>query len=150
MMDSVIEDRFRSDNIFILRPEVPDSPESRDPRKVRAPWLEYLAWTKTAQGRTSPRDHAVSLDAKGAPSPEIRRRPQVIRSQSTGQPEGIEMIYDPLYGKPLTGAPEKVGDGCSRIMRQKDLQPLRPSNARPDGHIHGRRPPAARRISREK
>jgi SAM-dependent methyltransferase len=51
----------------------------------------------------------VSLDAKGVPGPEIRRRLQVIRGQFTEQPEGIEMIYDPLYGKPLTGALEKDG-----------------------------------------
>jgi 2-polyprenyl-3-methyl-5-hydroxy-6-metoxy-1,4-benzoquinol methylase len=108
-LDAVIEDRLTSDNIFVLRPLVPDAPESHDRQKVRALWLDYLAWTKTVQGRTSPRDYAVSLDAKGVPGPEIRRRLLVIRSQFTEQPEGIEMIYDPLYGKPLTGDLEKDG-----------------------------------------
>jgi SAM-dependent methyltransferase len=108
-LDAVIEDRLKADNIFVLRPVAPDAPESHDRQKVRALWLAYVAWTKTAQGRTSPRDYAMSLDAQGVPGPEVRRRLQVIRSQFTEQPEGIEMIYDPLYGKPLTGDLKKDG-----------------------------------------
>jgi len=108
-LDAVIEDRLQSDNIFILRPAVPDAPESHDPRKVRALWLDYLEWTKTAQAGKSPRDYAVNLEAKGVPGPEVRRRLRVLRGQFTEQPEGIEMIYDPLYGKPLTGDLEKDG-----------------------------------------
>ena len=108
-LDTFIENRLQADNIFVLRPEIPDSPESHDRQKVRALWLEYLAWAKTAQGRTSPRDYAVSLDVKGVPGPEVRRRLHVLRSQFTEQPEGIEMIYDPLYGKPLTGDLAKDG-----------------------------------------
>jgi len=108
-LDAVIEDRLQADNVFVLRPIVPDVPESHDHQKVRALWLEYLAWAKTAQGRTSPRDYAMSLDTKGVPGQEVRRRLQVLRSQFTEQPEGIEMIYDPLYGKSLTGDLEKDG-----------------------------------------
>jgi SAM-dependent methyltransferase len=108
-LDGVIEDRLREDNVFVLRPVVPDAPESHDRQKVRALWLDYLEWTKTAQGRTSPREYAVSLDAKGVPGPEVRRRLHVLRGQFTEQPEGIEMVYDPLYGKPLTGELEKDG-----------------------------------------
>jgi SAM-dependent methyltransferase len=108
-LDAVIEDRLQADNIFVLRPLVPDAPESHDREKVRALWLEYLAWKKTAKGGTSPRDYAVSLDAKGIPGPEVRRRLQVLRAQFYEQPEGIEMIYDALYGKPLTGDLEKDG-----------------------------------------
>jgi 2-polyprenyl-3-methyl-5-hydroxy-6-metoxy-1,4-benzoquinol methylase len=108
-LDAIIEDRLQTDNVFILRPVVPDAPESHDRQKVRALWLEYLEWTKTAQDRTSPRDYAVSLDAEGVSGPETRRRLQVLRGQFTEQPEGIEMIYDPLYGKPLCGDLEKDG-----------------------------------------
>lgn len=108
-LDVVIEDKLRADNIFIMRPIVPDAPESRDPQKVRALWLEFLEWAKTVKGGKSPRDYAVSLDATGVPAPEVRRRLWIIRSQYTEQPEGIEMIYDPLYGKPLTGELDKDG-----------------------------------------
>ncbi|OFY68596.1 MAG: hypothetical protein A2V64_10990 [Bacteroidetes bacterium RBG_13_43_22] len=108
-LDAVIEDSFQFDNLFILRPSVPDVPESHDRQKVRALWLDYLEWLKTAQGRTSFRDYAVNLDAKGISGPEIRRRLQILRGQVTEQPEGIEMIYDPLYSKPLTGDLEKDG-----------------------------------------
>lgn len=108
-LDAVIEDLLKSDNIFILRPSVPDVPESHDRQKVRALWLDYLEWIKIAKGQTSLRDYALSLDANGVPGMEIRRRLQIIRSQFTEQPEGIEMIYDPLYGKPLTGDLEKDG-----------------------------------------
>jgi len=109
VLDAFIEDQFQVDNIFVLRPIVPDIPESHDRQKVRALWLNYLEWAKTAQGRTSLRDYAVSLDAKGVPGPEVRRCLHVLRSQFTEQPEGIEMIYDPLFGKPLTGELEKDG-----------------------------------------
>jgi 2-polyprenyl-3-methyl-5-hydroxy-6-metoxy-1,4-benzoquinol methylase/L-ascorbate metabolism protein UlaG (beta-lactamase superfamily) len=108
-LEAVIEDRLKADNVFVLRPAVPDAPESHDPQKVRALWLDYLEWIKTAQAGKSPRDYAVNLDAQGVPGPEIRRRLQVLRGQFTEQPEGIEMIYDPLYGKSLTGDLEKDG-----------------------------------------
>ena len=108
-LDAMIEDRLKGDNIFILRPIVPDAPESRDRQKVRSLWEAYLAWAKTATGGKSPRDYAVSLDKEGVPAPEIRRRLQILRGQFTEQPEGIEMIYDSLYGKPLTGDLEKDG-----------------------------------------
>ena len=109
VLDAVLEDRFQYDNLFILRPSVPDMPESHDPAKVRALWLEFLEWTRTFGGRISLRDYAIYLDTNGVPGEEIRRRQQIIRSQFTEQPEGIEMIYDPLYGKPLTGDLEKDG-----------------------------------------
>jgi SAM-dependent methyltransferase len=108
-LDAMIEDRLKGDNIFILRPIVLDAPESRDRQKVRALWEAYLAWMKTARDGKSPRDYAVSLDQDGVSAPEIRRRLQILRGQLTEQPEGIEMIYDPLYGKPLTGDLEKDG-----------------------------------------
>jgi 2-polyprenyl-3-methyl-5-hydroxy-6-metoxy-1,4-benzoquinol methylase len=108
-LDAVVEDQLKEDNIFVLRPAVPYAPESHDRKAVRALWLDYLEWTKTARGGKSPRDYAVSLHAKGVPGPEVRRRLQVLRGQFTEQPEGIEMIYDPLYGKPLTGELEKDG-----------------------------------------
>jgi len=108
-LDAVIEGRLKEDNIFILRPIVPDAPESRDRQKVRSLWGAYLAWVKTAPGGRSPRDYAVSLDKEGVPAPEIRRRLHILRGQFTEQPEGIEMIYDSLYGKPLTGDLEKDG-----------------------------------------
>jgi 2-polyprenyl-3-methyl-5-hydroxy-6-metoxy-1,4-benzoquinol methylase len=108
-LDAVIEDRLKADNVFILRPAVPDTPESHDRQNVRALWLEFLEWAKTAQTGKSPRDYAVSLDAKGVPGTEVRRRLHVLRGQFTEQPEGIEMIYDPLYSKPLTGELEKDG-----------------------------------------
>ena len=108
-LDATIEGRLKEDTIFILRPVVPDTQESRDRRKVRALWEAYLAWTRTAKGGSSPRDYAVYLDREGIPGPEIRRRLHVLRAQFTEQPEGIEMIYDPLYKKPLTGDPEKDG-----------------------------------------
>jgi len=108
-LDTVLEDRLEEDNIFVLRPLVPDSPESRDREKVRALWLDYLEWIKTANGGTSPRDYAVSLEAKGVPGLEVRRRLHVVRAQFYEQPESIEMMYDPLYGKPLTGDLQKDG-----------------------------------------
>lgn len=108
-LDLVIEGRLKEDNIFILRPAVPDAPESRDPAKIRTLWLDYLAWLKTAPPGSTPRGYAAFLDGRGIPIGEIRRRVQVIRGQFTEQPEGIEMIYDPLYAKPLTGVLEQDG-----------------------------------------
>jgi 2-polyprenyl-3-methyl-5-hydroxy-6-metoxy-1,4-benzoquinol methylase len=90
-------------------PKWRDHPDPHDPRKVRALWETYLTWAKANKGGASPRDYAASLDAAGVSVQEIRRRLQIIRGQLTEQPEGIEMIYDPLYGKPFTGDPQKDG-----------------------------------------
>lgn len=105
----IVEGRLKEDNIFILRPSVPESPDSRDRRKVRALWLEFLEWGKTSPAGPSLRGYAESLDERGIAVGEIRRRMQVLRGQYTEQPEGIELIYDPLYGQPLTGELEKDG-----------------------------------------
>ena len=109
VLDAVIEDKLKEDNIFILRPAVPDTPDSHDRVKVRALWLDYLEWSKSLGGRKSLRDYAAHLDTQGVPGAEVRRRLQVIRGQFTEQPEGIEMIYDPMFGKPLTGDLAKDG-----------------------------------------
>jgi ubiquinone/menaquinone biosynthesis C-methylase UbiE len=105
----MIEGRLKEDNIFILRPAVPESAESKDRQKVRALWLEFLDWAKTSKAGPSLRGYAESLVKQGTAVGEIRRRLKVLRVQYTEQPEGIEMIYDPLYGKPLTGELEKDG-----------------------------------------
>ena len=111
-LDAMVEGRLKEDNVFVLRPAVPDVPESRDRQKVRALWEQYLAWRKTTKGGAyppDPRGYAVSLERDGVPWPEVRRRFQILRAQATEQPEGIEMIYDPLYSKPLTGDLAKDG-----------------------------------------
>jgi SAM-dependent methyltransferase len=108
-LDTMLEGRLRQDNVFILRPSVPDEPESRDPRQVRSLWEVYLAWTRSSKNDLTPAAYAASLENAGIPAREIRRRFQVLRAQFTEQPEGIEMVYDQLYGKPLTGDLEKDG-----------------------------------------
>jgi ubiquinone/menaquinone biosynthesis C-methylase UbiE len=106
---ALIEGRLKEDNIFVLRPLAPESAESKDARKVRALWLDFLEWGKASKAGPSLRGYAESLDKQGIARGEILRRLQVLRGQYTEQPEGIEMIYDPLYGKPLTGELEKDG-----------------------------------------
>ncbi len=108
-LETMIEGRLKDDIIFILRPRGRETPDSRDPRKVRALWLEFLDWAKASKIGPSLRGYAQGLDAAGVPADEIRRRLRVLRGQFTEQPEGIEMIYDPLYGKPLSGDLEKDG-----------------------------------------
>jgi 2-polyprenyl-3-methyl-5-hydroxy-6-metoxy-1,4-benzoquinol methylase len=109
ILDAVLEGKLAGNNIFVLHPLVPDSPDSRDRQKVRALWEDYLAYRKTAGTAATLRGYAAALDMNGLPADEIRRRLQVLRSQYTEQPEGIEMIYDPTYGKPLTGDLAKDG-----------------------------------------
>jgi 2-polyprenyl-3-methyl-5-hydroxy-6-metoxy-1,4-benzoquinol methylase/predicted esterase len=86
-----------------------DNRDVRDPAKVRALWLEYVAWTKTVKGSTSPGEWAAKLEREGMDPAEVRRRLEIIRAQFTEQPEGIQMIYDADYGKPLTGDLQKDG-----------------------------------------
>lgn len=126
-LDTVLEERLAEDNIFILRPAVPDSPDFRERAKVRALWEEFLAWKKTASGNPSPRDYAVSLDRNGVAAAEIRRRLHVLRGQFTEQPEGIEMIYDPLYGKPLTGDLAKDGfKTATNVFLMEAMKEIKP------------------------
>jgi ubiquinone/menaquinone biosynthesis C-methylase UbiE len=108
-LGGIIEGRLKEDNIIILRPAVPESPDSRDRQKVRTLWLEFLEWGRSSPAGPSLRGYAEGLDRRGVDAGEIRRRLEVLRGQFTEQPEGIEMIYDPLYGKPLTGDLEKDG-----------------------------------------
>jgi L-ascorbate metabolism protein UlaG (beta-lactamase superfamily)/SAM-dependent methyltransferase len=86
-----------------------ESTGSQATDEVRALWLECLAWVKAAKGGASLQDYAAKLERDGVPAAEVQRRLQVIRTQFTEQPEGIELIYDSTYGKPLTGDPKKDG-----------------------------------------
>jgi len=126
-LETMIEGRLKEDNIFILRPKVADTAESRDSRKVRALWLEFLDSGKASTAGPSLRKYAESLDQQGVPVQEIRRRLRVLRGQFTEQPEGIEMIYDPLYGKPLAGDLVKDGfkTGANAFLVEavKDIRP---------------------------
>ncbi len=129
-LDTMLEGRLKRDNIFILRPLVPDSPDSRDAPKVRALWEGYLGWLKTAGAGASLRDYAAALDRDGLPADEIRRRLQVLRAQYTEQPEGIELIYDAQYGKPLTGDLEKDGfKTAPNTFLVESLKTIKPGGA---------------------
>lgn len=76
-LDAVIEGRFKADTVFVLRPRVPDTPESHDPAKIRAIWVEYVTWRKGAAAGNSPRDWAAQLERQGLSTPEVRRRLQI-------------------------------------------------------------------------
>jgi 2-polyprenyl-3-methyl-5-hydroxy-6-metoxy-1,4-benzoquinol methylase len=108
-LEAVIEGVLKVDNVFVLRPLARETADSDDPRKVRALWLEYVAWRKSAAGTASLRDWAVQLEREGVSGPEVRRRLEVVRNQFTEQPEGIEIGFDASFGKPLTGDPKKDG-----------------------------------------
>ncbi len=108
-LEAVIEGTLKVDNVFVLRPLARDTADSHDPGKVRALWLEYLAWRNSPAGTASLRDWALRLEREGVRGSEVRRRLEVVRSQFTEQPEGIELGFDASFGKPLTGDPQKDG-----------------------------------------
>ena len=73
-------------------------------------WASFKAWIMTSPKEVSLKAYADELAKKGIPQAEIQNQLAIIRRISTEHPEkGVEITYDLLFSKPLTGDPEKDG-----------------------------------------
>jgi len=73
-------------------------------------WAAFKAWVMTFQGPVSLKEYKEILIKEGVSEEESLRRLKILQRIFTDQPlKGIEITYDRIFLKPLTGDPEKDG-----------------------------------------
>jgi hypothetical protein len=73
-------------------------------------WNSFTAWIATNPEEASFEAYSKKLSDDGLSQSEIQRHLEIIRKILTEHPEkGVELTYDIIFSKPLTGDPEKDG-----------------------------------------
>lgn len=73
-------------------------------------WESFRAWILTNPSEASLKAYGEKLTKEGLSQDEVRQQLETIRRILTEHPEkGVEITYDRIFSKPLTGDPEKDG-----------------------------------------
>jgi 2-polyprenyl-3-methyl-5-hydroxy-6-metoxy-1,4-benzoquinol methylase len=73
-------------------------------------WAAFVAWVTAAPEQSKLADYAALLASDGLAQEEVERRLELIRRLASEDPaRGIELTYDRIYSRPLTGDPEQDG-----------------------------------------
>jgi 2-polyprenyl-3-methyl-5-hydroxy-6-metoxy-1,4-benzoquinol methylase len=113
---------------------------SQEPGQDEAVWDAFMAWIVTAPEEARLKDYGDSLRQDGVAEDEVERRLSVIRRLFSEQPErGIELTYDRIYSKPLTGDIEKDGfKSTPNVFMMESVKGLTPGTALDVGAGQGR------------
>lgn len=90
--------------LFVVSvPAVADAPG--DDEQV---WQAFVSWLESHPESTKLQDYAGHLTESGVTEGEVERRLELIRKLFSEEPErGIELSFDRIFAKPLTGDPEQ-------------------------------------------
>lgn len=103
-------------------------------------WESFKAWILTEPAEASLKAFGDRLAADGITREEIQRRLEIIRRIFTEQPEkGVELTYDRIFSKPLSGDPEKDGfTSTPSVFMMESTKDLKPGKALDVGAGQGR------------
>lgn len=103
-------------------------------------WESFRAWVLTNPPQPSLKAYGEKLAEEGLPQEEIKRQLNTISRLYKEQPEkGIEISYDRIFSKPLTGDPEKDGfTSTPSVFMMESLKGLTPGRALDVGAGQGR------------
>jgi len=103
-------------------------------------WDTFTAWIKTSPEEASFEAYGKKLSEDGLPQSEIQRQLDMIRKILTENPEkGVELTYDSIFSKPLTGDPEKDGfTSTPSVYLVESIKELTPGKALDVGAGQGR------------
>ena len=103
-------------------------------------WESFRAWIFTNPEAPSLKAFGELLAGEGLPAEEVERRVAVIRRLFTEQPEkGVELTYDRIFSKPLTGDPEKDGfTSTPSLFMMESVKDIKPGLALDVGAGQGR------------
>jgi 2-polyprenyl-3-methyl-5-hydroxy-6-metoxy-1,4-benzoquinol methylase len=83
---------------------------AQDPAQDEKIWESFKAWILTNSPQPSLKAYGEKLAEDGMSKEEIQRQLDTIRRLYKDHPEkGVEITYDRIFSKPLTGDPEKDG-----------------------------------------
>jgi 2-polyprenyl-3-methyl-5-hydroxy-6-metoxy-1,4-benzoquinol methylase len=103
-------------------------------------WEEFRDWILSNPEAPSLKAYGEKLAAAGVAKDEVERRVEVIRRLFTEQPErGVELTYDRIFSKPLTGDPEKDGfTSTPSVFMMESVRDFQPGRALDVGAGQGR------------
>jgi 2-polyprenyl-3-methyl-5-hydroxy-6-metoxy-1,4-benzoquinol methylase len=111
--------------------------EPQDDEKV---WDTFKAWILTSPPQPSLKAYGEKLAEDGLPQDAIQAQLETIRRLFKQHPEkGVELTYDRLFSKPLTGDPEKDGfTSTPSVFMMESVKGLTPGKALDVGAGQGR------------
>jgi 2-polyprenyl-3-methyl-5-hydroxy-6-metoxy-1,4-benzoquinol methylase len=111
--------------------------DSTDDEKI---WESFKAWILTSPPQPSLKAYGEKLAEDGLPKEEIQRQLDTIRRLYKDHPEkGVEITYDRIFSKPLTGDPEKDGfTSTPSVFMMESAKGLEPGKALDVGAGQGR------------
>jgi len=103
-------------------------------------WAAFTVWIMTNPEKVSTRIYGEKLIQEGVPKEEVKRQIETIRRLIKEHPEkNIEISYDRIFSKPLTGDPEKDGfTSTPSVFMKESTKDLKPGTALDVGAGQGR------------
>ena len=103
-------------------------------------WESFKAWILTNPPQPSLKAYGEKLAEDGLSNQEIQRHLDTIRRLYKEHPEkGVEITYDRIFSKPLTGDPEKDGfTSTPSVFMMESVKGLEPGKALDVGAGQGR------------
>lgn len=116
------------------------SVKAQNPAVEEKIWESFKAWILTNPAEASLKAYGEKLANDGLSQEEIQQQMETIRRLFSEHPEkGIEITYDRIFSKPLTGDPEKDGfTSTPSVFMMESTKGLEPGKALDVGAGQGR------------
>ena len=116
------------------------SAAAQEPPDAEKIWESFTAWVLTNPPQPSLKAYGEKLEKDGLSEEEVQRQLDTIRRLYKDHPEkGVEITYDRIYSKPLTGDPEKDGFASApSVFMMESVKGLEPGTALDVGAGQGR------------
>lgn len=116
------------------------SATAQDPMDDEKIWESFKAWVLTNPPQPSLKAYGEKLAEDGLSQDEIKKQLDTIRRLYKDHPEkGVEITYDRIFSKPLTGDPEKDGfTSTPSVFMMESVKGLDPGKALDVGAGQGR------------
>jgi 2-polyprenyl-3-methyl-5-hydroxy-6-metoxy-1,4-benzoquinol methylase len=113
---------------------------SQDPPDEDKIWESFKAWILTNPSQPSLKAYGEKLAGEGLSKEEVQYHLETIRRLFKDQPEkGVELTYDRLFSKSLTGDPEKDGfTSTPSVFMMESVKGLNPGKVLDVGAGQGR------------
>ncbi len=113
---------------------------AQDPMDDEKTWESFKAWVITNPGKVDLEVYGEKLAKEGLSQAEIQQRLKSIQRLLTDHPEkGVEITYDRIFSRPLTGDPEKDGfTSTPSVFMMEATKGLKPGKALDVGAGQGR------------
>lgn len=116
------------------------SAAAQDRKNDERIWESFKAWILSNPPQPSLKAYEEKLSEDGLPEDEIQQQLETIRRLFTDNPEkGVELTYDRIFSKPLTGDPERDGfTSTPSVFMMESVRGIEPGKALDVGAGQGR------------